>query len=107
VNPAHPDTARLRTAIEAYIAWQYRERGASRFTLTDLRAALAATKPTADDLMAMPKDEFLRTIGMGEIDVERLGRALQALYMGRYHYDSLEDWTADAESVLATYRDAK
>ena len=40
---------RLREAVEAYVAWQYRKRGARRFTLTDLRAALAATpEPTLD-----------------------------------------------------------
>jgi hypothetical protein len=32
----------LRAAARKFIAWQYRERGAQRFTMTDLRAALAA-----------------------------------------------------------------
>ena len=30
----------IEAAARAYVAWQYRERGAPRFTLTDLRTAL-------------------------------------------------------------------
>jgi len=36
---------RLRAAIQAYIDWEYRKRGAPRFTLTNLRAALAPSEP--------------------------------------------------------------
>lgn len=34
------DADELREAVAKFVAWQYRERGAARFTLTDLRAAL-------------------------------------------------------------------
>jgi hypothetical protein len=35
---------RLRAAMQAYVDWEYRKRGAPRFTLTNLRAALAPTE---------------------------------------------------------------
>ena len=38
---------RVEAAARAYVAWQYRERGAPRFTLTDLRAALSSTEGTS------------------------------------------------------------
>jgi hypothetical protein len=37
----------LREAVQAYVDWQYRQRGARRFTLTDLRAALASSDDVA------------------------------------------------------------
>lgn len=48
------DRPTLREALEKYVAWQYRQPGALRFTLADLRAALADAEPVGPWKGGMP-----------------------------------------------------
>jgi hypothetical protein len=77
----------LRAAVAAYVAWQYRQRGAPRFTLTDLRAALASQPAPAPGL-----------------DVERLGTAMsEAWPADEQLVDDSEVWHRFAPLVVTEY----